>query len=337
MIESEIEMLQNDQFNFVAMQTARGQAQDEAVSEYQRQIYGLARDLSSRDITSMPWLPQLPEIWAQEIHDEIESYERQFASPNLLIDEYLNGVAEHPDQFKEVKKEDEPNPIIFTAEHATNTVRKATGKLGYPDVGTAGLAAALAIRYGVGLIMVGRQTGNAATDEDHPIKPLISQYLSDAHGFLSVHGMGYGKFINASDRTEIQAVMGLGIDPSEELYDFAVDIKRMAKEALGLYVTIGNDDYFYEQKPNSIEPKISEKDGNLYQSRLAALNPNSTTNFVHGKLNVYGYVPAFQIEITNLLRLTPEDKYPKDRVSKVIGVAMGYKLLESIVKSIKLK
>jgi hypothetical protein len=38
-----------------------------------------------------------------------------------------------------------------------------------------------------------------------------------------------------------------------------------------------------------------------------------------------------QMELTDLLRLTP-DNGSKDRKSRIIGVALGYKLLEKVVQ-----
>ncbi|HUP26173.1 MAG TPA: hypothetical protein VM124_00825 [Candidatus Limnocylindrales bacterium] len=291
----------------------------------------ITRNRSSTDITSMPRLPQLPEAWAQEIYDMVEERERKLAAPNLLRAEYELGTASSPDEIFEARRSDEVG-CLFTAEHATSPVRAATGSRDYPDAGTGGLVALLAENYGTGLIMRGDQTSNAATDPEHPIKPRIARYLAAATGYVSVHGMAPGKFMARSDTTEIQASIGLGADPTDHQREFAEKIVKLGRDMFGLYVVIGNDGDYFVQKPNSTELKRNQ-DGTPYRNRLAALKPNMTVNFARRQLSEAGrQVPVVQIELTKLLRLTPSDTDNRDPVSRIIGVALGYRLLEEVAK-----
>lgn len=286
---------------------------------------------SEYDVSSMPWLPQLPEIWAQEIYDRVEAAERSVASPTLLHNDYYEGVASEPDQI-EVVRGGYDIGIVFSAEHATSPISVATNKVRYPDAGTGGLAAVLAEDYdGTALIASGRQTSNVPSVEDHPFKDMLRALLPTADGFISVHGMARGKFMSPSDRTEIQASLGLGKEPTEAMHEFGRRIVQAAKDDLGLYVVIGNDGDYYVQKEGSVDIKTNS-DGTPYRNRLAALKPTMTTNVAREELvRVGNMVPALQVELTKFLRLSAIDKETRDKTSEVIGVALGYKLLEKIV------
>jgi hypothetical protein len=295
--------------------------------------YALSRDASTRSITAMPWLPQSPDSdeWAKELHDRIEEAERRYAAPNLQLGEYELGTAEEPDEIAVVRGEVE-NPYVFTAEHATRPINVLTNEYRFPDAGTGGLAAVVAEDYGTALIMRGRQTTNVPSVAEHPIKDLLRQELITAVGFLSIHAKNPGMFVHPDDSAEIHACIGLGREPSEAMREFARKIVLAARDDLGLYVVISNDQPAYIQKPGSTELKRLE-DGSPKLSQLAALKPNMTTNFSRDYLRQIGRnAPSIQIELTNLLRVTPPETSKKDRKSRIIGAALGYKLLEKVVE-----
>ena len=294
-------------------------------------LSAIARTRSEYDVTSMPWLPQLPEQWAIDLYDRIEEAERQFASPTRLEADYYNGTANEPDQIEVVQSGDPRTGVLFTAEHATKPISVVTGKIRFPDAGTGGLAAVLAEEYGTAIIPVGMQTTNVPSVEAHPLKDMMKEFLPTADGFISVHGMARGKFMKPSDRTEIQASLGLGIEPSEQLREFGQQIVKLAQEDLGLYVVIGNDGDYYVQKEGSSDIKL-DSEGAPYRNRLAALKPRMTTNFARQEAESIGRsIPTLQIELTKFLRLSAIDTETRDRSSQIIGVALGYKLLEKIV------
>lgn len=331
-VNNELDIIAADRFEYVASQAQEGADPAASVDGYNNNLFAIARDQSSRDVTSMPWLPQLPETWAQEIHDRIETRERELVAPNLSSDDYEMGTALYPDEVKEITSSGN-NSFLFTAEHATEPLRFATKKREMADVGTGGLATVLGEDYGNALIMLGDQTSNAPVDPDHPIKPYIAKHIPDMDGFVSVHGMAGGKFVEPTDRTEVQAVLGLGANPSEAQREYAEKLVRAAKD-IGLFVIVGNHTSYHVQKPNSHNPKRNE-DGSLYTGQLAAVRPTTTTNFVQDRLPNGVFKPAFQIELTRFLRLTPYESDKRDKVSRIIGVALGYKLLQSAVEIVK--
>lgn len=294
-------------------------------------VSAIARTRSEYDVTSMPWLPQLPEQWAIDLYDRIEDAERKFASPTRLEADYYGGVATEPDQLAVVQSS-EATGALFTAEHATKPISVVTGAIRFPDAGTGGLSAVLAEEHGTAIIPVGLQTTNVPSVDTHPLKDKMKELLPTADLFVSVHGMARGKFMHPLDRTEIQASLGLGIEPTEELYEFGRQIVRLAREDLGLYVVIGNDDDYFVQKEGSADVKLTS-DGKPYRNRLAALKPKMTTNVARQELAMLGSsIPALQIELTKFLRLSALDTETRDKTSQIIGVALGYKLLERIVE-----
>jgi len=295
--------------------------------------HALSRDESTRSISAMPWLPQTPDSdeWAKELHDRIEEAERTYAAPSLQLEEYEEGTAKVPDEIAVVRGEAE-KPYVFTAEHATCPISVVTKDYRFPDRGTGGLAAVVAEDYGTSLIMRGRQTTNVPSVAEHPLKSLLRQELVTAAGFLSIHGKNPGMFVHPDDSVEIHACLGLGRKPSEAMRDFARRIVLAARNDLGLYVVISNDQPAYIQKPGSTELKRLE-DGTPKLSQLAGIKPNMTINFSRDYLRQIGrHAPSMQIELTDLLRVTSPETSQKDKKSRIIGIALGYKLLEKVVK-----
>lgn len=292
----------------------------------------VTRGVATQDISALPWLPQLPDESMQELYDRIEAAERQYAAPNLLNAEYGPGTATEPNEIGEVHGAGE---FLFTAVHATRALRRDTGKLGFPDTGTAGLTAVLAENFGHGYILRGQQTGSAAIDETHPIKNTILPHMATASGFMDVHGAASNLFVGSTDAFNVSAHLGLGENPDEELLDFAHDVARWARTELGLYAIVGNEQQYYSQKKNEPgEPVLRrEDDGTAYRGSLAGSKPHMMNNFVRRQFAVHGN-PALslQVELAGLNRLTPLDTSSKSERTRVVGVALGYQLLKHIVE-----
>ncbi len=295
--------------------------------------YALSRDESTRSISAMPWLPQVPDSdeWAKELHDRIEEAERKYIAPNLHEEEYVVGTASEPDEIALIRGEVE-NPYVFSAEHATSPLGTKTNTYRFADKGTGGLAAVMAEDYGTAVIMKGRQTSGAASAVEHPLKDALRKELITAAGFLSIHAKNPGMFIHPDDEAEIHACIGLGLGFSEAQRELASKIVLAARNDLGLYVVISNDQPAYIQMPGSTGLKRLE-DGTPKLSQLAALKPNMTTNFSRDYLRQIGNnVSSMQIELTPMLRVTPLEVISKDKKSRIIGAALGYKLLEKVVQ-----
>ncbi len=286
------------------------------------------RAQATHDIGAMPWLPQLPDAWMSDVYGQIDAAERKYAAPNRLKDEYGPGVASEDDDVKEVIGNGD---YLFSAVHATKSIRASDGKLGFADVGTAGLTAVLAEKYGRGFIMAGRQTGSAAIDEAHPLKTRMQPYIAEASGFLDVHGCASHLFVNPGDKFNVHAHLGLGENPSEELRDFASDIVRFGRNELGLYVVVGNNQSYYSQRGTGLR---RNEDGVPYTGQLAGSKPNMMNNFVRREFETAGRAAlSMQVELSGFNRLLAADVSRKDPRTDVISVALGYQLLQHIVES----
>ncbi len=280
-------------------------------------------------IGAMPWLPQGPDTWMRDIYDRVVVMERRLAAPNLQSAEYGPGTAEREDAVAESIG---AGRYLFTAVHATRTKRRVTGELGFPDTGTAGLAAVLAEDHGRAFIMTGRQTGSAAMDPEHPIKDAVREHLAAATGFLDIHGCASHLFTDPKHPFNLHASIGLGIDASDQERELALDVQRFGR-SLGLYVVIGNDQWYHSQLDDSTQLKRNV-DGTAYTGQLAGAKPNMMVNYVRGLLRDLGRaaVPSLQMELAGLLRVTPEDASKKDERTKVVGVALGFALLDYIAR-----
>lgn len=323
---AELALIEADRFNFIATKTQEGMHSTDAVIGYNQGLLAMARDQATRDISAMPWLPQLPEAWAQDIFERIESKENE-----LIGDDYEHGTAKSEHEIREVSA-DSTGQFIFTAEHATRPVRrKKNFERAMADVGTGGLAAVLGEDYGKALIAVGNQTRPFMDDPDYEMNKRLELFIPKMSGFIAVHAMASGKFVDFEDRTEIHAILGLGANPSEYQREYAERVINTAED-LGLRAVIGNDTKFMTQEKRSHEV-VREEDGSVAIGQLTAKRKNSTTSFVqNGLTELHRQQPAFQIELTRFLRYQPKDDDERDPVSRTIGTALGYKLIESAVK-----
>jgi len=286
--------------------------------------------------------PELPEAAAADVFEQVVVGERSLLLPakhpnrNPLIVDYVTGTALEPDEITVLGMQ--YNAGLASADHATKPVREKNPEHG-ADHGTAGIVHLLAARdHTTAIIPVGRQTGNANVDVDHPLKNAMSLLLPSRAGFLSVHGMEPGKLTAVSDRTEIHGVIGLGgneelgTEPNEQSWLIAEQLQAFAAE-LGLRVIVGNTTRYnvidevtgnivVDEETN--QPKIGP--------RLAARDEGSTTNHAYKIMQGTGIeVPAFQIELTRLLRLIPSDfenGWHANKKSRIMGVYMGYLLAQ---------
>lgn len=281
------------------------------------------------DISAMPWLPQGPDDWMNDIYERIEAAERKYAAPNLLSDEYKDGTAEKDDDIAHVQGN---GNFLFTAPHATQTIRAATGRLGFADKGTGGMTAVLAEDFGNGFIMTGRQTMSPVAEEKHPLKDAVKPFIPDASGFIDVHACNSRFFVRPTDRYNVHASLGLGENPSEALWEFGHAVMKYGRNELGLYVIVGNEQEYYSQL-SPTELKRNE-DGTAFHHALAGPKPQMMNNFVRRELAAAGRVAAsLQVELSAFNYPSAIDsELKKDRRTKVIATALGYKLFEHIVQ-----
>ncbi len=284
-------------------------------------------------------LPENQEEKAFEVLDQLETYERKLILPAgfnrpLVRADYAEGSATEDDQVAIFNSR--PGAVILSADHATDPVRKATGIREGADQGTAGIVRLLSERNDTtAIVPLGRQTGNAATTPNHPVKQSMRRLLQDlnATGFGSIHGMMPGKIADEGDATEIQAIIGLGKEPSEKSRVVAKKL-IVAAHDIGLRAVIGNDMRYMTRDAMTGELLLDDN-GEPSTGKLAALGAESTTNFARGVLDAQGKDnPAMQIELTRGLRLVATDfegGWYADRKAKAMGVYLGYLLCSNAV------
>lgn len=281
--------------------------------------------------------PQLPEAAAFETLDRVRAYERQLIMPAsaseqpLVRAHYANGTATYEDETLILNAQG--TGILTSADHATDPVRKATGIREGADHGTAGLVRLLVEQEGAtGIIPVGMQAGNAAVTPDYPVKTAMDTLLPGRPGFLSVHGMRHAKLVDLSDTSEIHAIIGLGKTPNEQSREAAEALVKAARD-LGLRAVIGNDvtHKTYDQTTDDFLRK--PETGEPVTGRLAAFPPESTTHHAYKVMDRgAAAMPAFQVEMTRLLRLLPADMeggWHNDEKSRAMGVHLGYMLMRA--------
>lgn len=286
---------------------------------------------AAQSVDAMPWLPQLPDAWATETYEQIAWLEHKLLAPDGKEIDYVSGTAVQEDELKIVGNQ--PEGVLCSAEHATCPVRTLPDTFGAPDVGTGGITALLAQNHGIGIIATGRQTSNASLVDQHPLKEKVRQLMPAACGYVSIHGMKSGKFVRPDDASGLHISIGLGENPApqkslvlaEKLVDLAYD--------LGLYAVIGNQQQYYAQLKNSVTLERNE-DGSAHRDELAAFRPETTVNYVRGLPEEYGSTKAaLQIEFASLLRLPiPGRSLPGNRRSEIVGVALGYRFMEGVVR-----
>jgi hypothetical protein len=284
--------------------------------------------------------PELPQATAFETLERVREYERRLIVPAdaleqpLMLSHYANGTATVEDETLIFNAQG--TGVLTSADHATDPVRKATGIREGADHGTAGLVRLLVEQDDTtGIIPVGMQTGNAALTPDYPVKTAMDTLLPGRPGFLSVHGMRHAKLEHFGDKSEIHAVIGLGRAPSDRSREAAEELVTAAHD-LGLRAVIGNDVLHktYDEATDDFLRKAET--GELATGRLAAFPAESTTHHAYRVMTRSATeMPAFQVEMTRLLRLLPTDMehgWHKDEKSRAMGVHLGYKLMKSAVE-----
>jgi hypothetical protein len=295
-----------------------------------------ARWMQAEDVRKLRILsvhaPELPDAAVHDVYGRVLEAEATIAGARRLAD-YAEGVATHDDELLVATF---PGSVLLEAQHATDPVRKDSGVREGADHGTGGLGLVLAEDLGGRIIVpVGRQSGNANVDPDHPIKEqLLDAAASGKYDrFFAVHGCYPGKVVHPMDVTEVHGVIGLGKNPGEADYERALQIVRRARDELGLRILVGNVTPHLNCKkdPNwdgtSFRDRTGElatnKQGQVAAPRLASTMPASTVTFMRERTGM----PASQVELSRSLRLMPIDTYRRpDPSAEAYGVYLGYQL-----------
>lgn len=274
-----------------------------------------ARDTLIANLRELsPYTVQLPDGAAAAAYEQVIEAERLVA-PTLHREDYREGTAKIADEVKVLMGS---GSLLLSADHATDPIRCGVVHAG-ADHGTAGLVGVLRdYGHGTAVVPLGRQTGNANADLNHPLKAALTRHINGKRGFLSIHGMMPGKFTHQYDQTEVHGVLGLGYRYNEETHDIAGEAIRRIRDETGLRVVIGNESRLY--LPNALPQLMKDEVGVIKYSQLAAVGVGTTTNHIR---SLSSSTPAMQVELSRAIRFLPKDMEYRDPEAARIGVYMG--------------
>jgi hypothetical protein len=282
-------------------------------------------------------LPQLPDSAVQDVYDRVVEAEAQVVGAARRQEDYAEGTAIREDELLLATF---PGAVLLEAQHATDPVRKATGKRGGADHGTGGLALVLAEDMGAHVVIPrGRQTGNANVDPEHPLKDELRRAAAtgEYEKFFSVHGCFPGKVLHPMDVTEIHGVIGLGTNPAEADIERAEALRVRVRDELGLRLITGNliPHLNYAKDPDwdgvafrDRTTQLDRKDGQVATSNLASLMPGSTVTMMRTEAGL----PSSQIELSRSVRLLPEGVFVRDPSAAKHAVYMGYQICRMAIE-----
>ena len=227
------------------------------------------------------------------------------------------------------------NNVMLTAEHATDHIRmKADGTAVIykkaRDFATGAIALAAAYDSdSSALIALGRQTGDANRDIDHPLKQEMTRLITDQgmRGPIAVHGMGRGLAANIRDKRGYSIQVGIGAHPSEVTRTWVHDEVVPLGKDMGLVVGVNDRHIRFPKK----KPMLSD-DGKRLVTRIyggsGEISGVGETTRDHAQkiakeLNVDDGFIAAQFEINSVLRWHPDTPFLA-QADKVLGAHIGY-------------
>ncbi len=248
-------------------------------------------------------LVQLPEFRAQEITERIQEAEHSY-SPDSSADGYTEGSATSDDEIKTIEGS---QPVLLTAEHATDQIRNDAKKSA--DWGTGGLTEVIATDHGTfAVTATGRQTGDANYNDSHPLKTqagllVVEKRLDLA---LSIHGMGTGKYLTEGEllsQTSSDIAIGIGREHNDKTLEFAEWLRGVA-QTLELKADI-NPWYLAVDQSGDVRYKDSLPLRNSFRADKA----RTTRSHLATQTQEQGLIiPVAQIELSSDLRVGPTGK-----------------------------
>lgn len=279
-------------------------------------------------------LPELPDTEAAEVYERIEAAERQVASPDRTKAGYEYGVAQVADQPQVALG---TSPVLLSTEHATDQRRfnpqtnERERKDG--DWGVGGLARVLHEDTGATYAtLLGRQTGDANNDPEHPFKDLLgSLIISEKPSLIApLHSVGTGKVSDLTDKKAFDVFIGIGEQPTSQSQQFA-DI--LMAEARNYDLRAGINERFIKMASvKEGRPKLGP-DGRLAYVSYSASGAGTTRVYAEGIAAEQRLeAAAVQIELSSLLTILPVN-FERDRRTRVMGVYVGYLLVKNSMQA----
>jgi hypothetical protein len=286
--------------------------------------------------------PQLPNEVAFETCERLQNHEAQLVAPDkkwqaVRLVDYEKGSAQEPDAIwlKEVASA----PTVASADHATNPYKRSESGYIRADHGTGAIAMLLAEDgLATSIAPRGRQTWNVAvSDDSHPVKHAIRQFLPSRNGFLSIHGMYSGKLRYLSDSSEVHAVIGLGAKPNELSWEAARKVVQAGKD-MGLRLSIANQEALNIYDPSTGGLRINSETREPAVTSLRGSKPAMTNAFAYQIMDETGSQKAsMQIELAAMLRLCPMDDeagWHRNEKARAAGVYLGYLLTQAATAAV---
>ncbi|HEX4774988.1 MAG TPA: hypothetical protein VH234_05735 [Candidatus Saccharimonadales bacterium] len=276
-------------------------------------------------------LPKLDDLELDEVFERIRTAER-IVCPDETREAYQVGGATENNELLVIQG---INPVLLTAEHATSRIRyfrdERPSRQDPADQGTFGLSWVTRQDTDSSIVAaLGRQTGDANYDIDHPLKeamrPIICSPEVMAH--LSVHRMFRGRVATPCDEQAFNIIFGIGDRPSEATKDFIDKAKEVAKK----YDLRSGVNQSVIQFGGDTTPKRNE-DGSFKTIILAAKGPGTTRTFSQaaGESINRPFIAA-QLELASSILLQPSEHGTRRNFERQrAGVYLGYLFLRECV------
>lgn len=274
-----------------------------------------------------------------QLRERLAAAEMRLASPDLSADGYNNGVALTNDQIHITYGF---AGVLMTTEHATTHYRQAnedlTRKAKQGEAGTASLAATLAQDYDIThLTLLGRQTGDANHDVEHPfkerVKYMIAARMQRAH--ISLHGMTSGQVPDLEDERSFDLVVGVGDEPSESTMRLGIKVVQAA-QAEGLRAGINVPFIKVIQRDGEYFRRV-DGDGNDRPIVFSAAKPETVRSTAEKTSREQDLdVACVQVELAGALRVLPRHLERNERVTQ-LGPYTGYRVLSRVLTGISAK
>lgn len=275
--------------------------------------------------------PGVDEDFLLNMRLRLQSGERDLASPTLMLQDYDIGAATRPD---EVYCSAGARAVILSTEHATTHIRanrdtKVRAKK-EPEVGTAGLASAVSKDINATHVtMLGRQTGDANRDDEHPFKDRLKSLIdeSSTQAVITVHGMLPSLVESIDDKRSFDVAVGVGKDPTPQTAQLGERIVGIA-QSLGLRVGLNQSFLKIIKKDEGFAVRVDEED-KIKPVTLAASAPTTTRATIESYARQRGVeIACVQVELSSNLRLVLPEVVRNERI-ELLGPYMGYHLVKS--------
>lgn len=275
--------------------------------------------------------PGVDEDYLVNMRLRLQADERKLASPTLMPQDYDIGAANRPD---EVYCSAGARAVILSTEHATTHIRTKRGTneraKKEPEIGTAGLAAIVSKDINATHItMLGRQTGDANRDEEHPFKDQLKSLIAESSTktVITVHGMLPSLVESLEDERSFDVAVGVGNDPAPQTAQLGERIVGIA-QSLGLRAGLNQSFLKIIKQDKGFLVRVDEED-RIKPVTLAASAPTTTRATIERYARQRGIeIACVQVELSNNLRLVLPEVVRNERI-ELLGPYIGYRLIKN--------